>query len=170
MKLLPLLLCSLLAVASSLAQTAAPGEPAPGATTVAPAGNAAPEKAGAKKAEAKAKKKEEPPAKIAGMEISRGAKGFLGLELVNGTFKLSFYDTKKKAVAPDVARAALRWDVKYKVGQERSVLNPSGDGKSLSSPKTVRPPYAFKLFITLLKAAAEGEDAAGESFTVDFRG
>jgi hypothetical protein len=158
MKLLPVLLCSLLAVGSSRAQTAAP------------AANVAAEKSDAKKADAKAKKKEEPPAKIAGLEISRGAKGFLGLELVEGTFKLSFYDVKKKLVVPDVARAALRWDVKYKVGPERSVLNPSGDGKSLSSPKTVRPPYAFKLFITLLKEAAEGEDAAGESFTVDFRG
>ena len=158
MKFLPLLVCALLAVPSSRAENAAP------------TANVAPEKSEAKKADAKAKKKEEPPARIAGMEIARGAKGFLGLELVEGTFKLSFYDAKKKPMAPDVARAALRWDVKYKVGQERSVLNPSGDGKSLSSPKTVRPPYAFKLFITLLKEAVEGEDAAGESFTVDFRG
>ena len=158
MKLLSVLLCSLLAVSSLRAQTAAPGA------------NGAVEKSDVKKADAKAKKKEEPPAKIAGMEISRGAKGFLGLELVEGTFKLSFYDAKKKPMAPDVARAALRWDVKYKVGPERSVLNPSGDGKSLGSPKTVRPPYAFKLFITLLKEAAEGDEGAGESFTVDFRG
>ena len=67
-----------------------------------------------------------PPAKIPGMEISRGAKGFMGLELVNGNFKLSFYDEKKKPIAPDVTRAALRWDVKYQPTPERTVLNPDG--------------------------------------------
>jgi hypothetical protein len=123
-------------------------------------------KAGATKAGEK--KKEEPPAKIEGIEIARGEKGFLGIEIVNATFKLSFYDTKKKPIAPDVARATLRWDPKYKVGEERVVLNPAE--KSLSSPRNIRPPYNFKLFITLFKEPTEGADpVAVENYTIDFR-
>jgi hypothetical protein len=128
-------------------------EPAAGTT-------AAPKKDDRKK---DGKKKEEPPPKIEGMEIARGS-GFLGLQLVNGTFKLSFYDAKKKPVAPDVTRAALRWNVNYQSTPEHTVLNP--DGKSLTSAKAVKPPYAFKLFITLIKG--EGGDAVTENFTVDF--
>jgi hypothetical protein len=113
-------------------------------------------------------KKDEPPAKIDGQEIPRGDR-FLGLQVVNGVFKLSFYDAKKKPVPPDVARAVLRWDPKYKVGQERTVLNPGGGINSMTSEKAVRPPYNFKLFITLLKQATEGEDPVGETIVIDFR-
>jgi hypothetical protein len=111
--------------------------------------------------------KKEP--KIDGIEVPRGELGFLGVEIVNGTFKISFYDKKKKPIAADVMRAVLRWDPKYKVGQERVVLNLSDDGKSLSSPKTIRPPYSFKLFITLLKDATETADPVGETHVIDFR-
>lgn len=128
--------------------------------------NAATKKAEAAK-KADAKKKEEP--KIEGIVVSRGEKGFMGVELVGGAFKITFYDKKKEKIAPDVARAALRWDAKYKVGQERLVLNPGSDGKSLSNPKTIRPPYNFKLFITLLKDATEAEEPVGETHVIDFR-
>jgi hypothetical protein len=101
--------------------------------------------------------------------VSRGERGFLGVEIVAGSFKITFYDAKKKPIAPDVSRAALRWDAKYKVGQERLVLNPDADGKSLSSPKTIRPPYNFKLFVTLIKEATEGADPVGETHVVDFK-
>ncbi len=148
--------------------------PATGSSTATKAGTAtkaATPAAGAAKAPAK---KAEAVPKIEGMEIARGAKGFLGLQLVGGTFKLSCYDMKKKPVAPDVARAMLRWDPKGKVGQERLVLN--RDGMALSSPRPVRPPYVFKLFITLIPegaATGDGADAAaaaGETIVVDFKG
>ena len=148
--------------------------PATKAGAAAPAGSAtkaATPAAGAAKAPVK---KAEVVPKIEGMEIARGAKGFLGLQLVGGTFKLSFYDMKKKPVAPDVARAMLRWDPKGKVGQERVVLN--REGMALSSPRPVRPPYVFKLFITLIPegaATGDGADAAapaGETIVVDFKG
>jgi hypothetical protein len=103
---------------------------------------------------------------IPGTVINRKNGGFLGLTLEGGGFKLSFYDGKKKPVAVDAARAALHWKPNYKVGEERDVLNPSGDNLSLSSPRPVRPPYTFKLFITLLSE----DDKAIESFVVDFRG
>ena len=123
-----------------------------------------PGKTGAKKAE---DKKEEP--KIEGVVVPRGERGFLGVQIVNGGFKISFYDSKKKPVSADFARAMLRWDPKYKVGKERLVLSRDGDGKSLSSPKPVRPPYNFKLFITLLNEATETEEPAGETYVIDFK-
>jgi hypothetical protein len=110
-----------------------------------------------------AKKKEEPPAKIEGIEIARGT-GFMGIQLVGGTFKLSFYDAKKKPVAPDVTRASLSWKVRYQSLPERTVLNP--DGNALTSAKVVKPPYSFSLAITLIKG--DGDAAATENFAVDF--
>jgi hypothetical protein len=111
---------------------------------------------------------EKDPPKIEGMEIKRGA-GFMGLAVVGGNFKLTFYDAKKKLVPPDVARAALRWSVNYKPLDERAVLNPSSDGKALTSSKVVKPPYLFKLFITLIPAAGS-EETSSETYVVDFRG
>lgn len=146
MKLLLPLVCSLLVVTSSQSLAA--------------------DKAPAKKAEP-AKAVEEP--QIKGVVVPRAAGGYLAVEIVNSTFKLSFYDAKKQPVPPDVARALLRWDPKTKVGQERVVLNPSGDGLSLGTGKPVRPPYAFKLFITLIKEAKESEEPVGETYTIDFR-
>lgn len=135
----------------------------------APATPPAPAKTPAKSAPAKTDvKKEEPMGKIEGIEIKRGS-GYLGIALDGGTFKLSFYNSKKKPVAADVSRAALRWPVSYRQGDERTVLNVSGDGKSLTSPKVVKAPHNFKLFITLLPGEG-GEETASESYVVDFRG
>ena len=152
MKTLAALLCSLVLGMVALAQTTLPAKKGP-------AEKAAVDKAG---------KKEEPPPKIEGMEIPRGS-GFLGLQIVNGVFKLSFYDAKKKPIPPDVARVVLRWDAKYKVGKERVVLAPGGGVNSMTAEKIVRPPYLFKLFMTLLKEASEGDDPVGETIVVDFR-
>jgi hypothetical protein len=132
-------------------------------SSAAPAGNAG--------AKAPAPKKEEP-AKIAGTEVARVKGGYLGVQIVNNTFKVSFYDAKKKPVAPDVARAVLRWDPKYKVGKDRVVLNADADGVSLSSARNIRPPYNFKLFITLIREAKETpetDEPVGETYTIDFR-
>jgi hypothetical protein len=112
-------------------------------------------------------KKPEPIGVIEGIAVPRGV-GFFGVAVVNGNFKLTFYNAKKKPVAPDVVRAALRWNASYKLGDERVVLLPDGEGKSLTSAKVIRPPLNFKLFITLITEGA-AEDA-GESFVVDFRG
>lgn len=111
------------------------------------------------------------PAKIEGIEVARGAAGFLGVAMVGNTFKITFYDAKKKPISADVARAVLRWDPKYKVGSERVVLNRTEDGKALASSRNIRPPHVFKLYITLIKDAGEGEAAegAGETHVIDFR-
>jgi hypothetical protein len=184
MKTLLVLVCSLMISASGVAQTpaekpAAEGETSPDTVKKTPpkapvritppaktAETTYPKKTDATK-KADPKKKEEP--KIEGIVVSRGERGFMGVELVGGAFKITFYDTKKKPVEPDVLRAALRWDAKYKVGQERLILNPTGDGKSLSNPKTIRGPYNFKLFITLIKEPTEKEDPTGETHVIDFK-
>lgn len=116
---------------------------------------------------APAKKAPEP--KIEGMEISRGELGYLGVQIVGASFKINFYDKKKAPIAPDVVRALLRWDPKYKQGQERLVLNLGEDGKSLTAGRAVRPPYNFKLIITLMKQTETGEDKAVETHVIDFR-
>jgi hypothetical protein len=185
MKMVLALVCSLVVVALGFAQST-PANPTPPADE-APADVTPktpppkpvvrippPTKAAEKtKAEKSAPKKSEPVVKeelkIKGIAVPRGERGFMGIEMVGGNFKISFYDTKKKPIPPDVTRAALRWDAKYKVGQERLVLNPDADGKSLSNPKTIRPPYNFKLFITLIKEATEKEEPVGETHVVDFK-
>jgi hypothetical protein len=117
-----------------------------------------------------AKKKEEEMGKTEGMEIARAGGGFLGVRVVDGLWRVTFYNAKRKPTPPDVARIALRWDAKYKVGEERVVLNPGPDANSMTHPKVVRPPLTFKLFITLLASSPDGTDAASENYTIDFRG
>lgn len=130
-----------------------------------------PKPGSATKTTTKAEEKKE--AKIEGIVIARPNGSFLGLTLDNGTFKLSFYDKNKKPVSVDITRAAARWNPNYKQGSERIILNVAGDGKALVGSKPVRPPYAFKLFLTLLKNDAAGDGSAPEqaveSYTVDFR-
>src|SRR5262249_51909325 len=124
----------------------------------------APPASAQKKDAADAKKKEEPP-KIDGLTIPRANGTFLGIEIKNNNFVLSFYDAKKKKVAPDLPRATLRWPVKYQPTDERTVLNPGSDGFSLTSPKGIRAPHTFKLYVSLF---AEGKDDAAESYVVDY--
>ena len=108
----------------------------------------------------------EPAGKIEGMAFARAKGGYLGIAVVGGNFKLSFYDAKKKPAAVDVARATLRWPVKYQKMDEHIVMTASG-GEALTSTFVVRPPLLFKLRIALF---AEGSDEAVESYVVDFRG
>lgn len=126
----------------------------------APAGKAA---TTAKKVE---KKKEELP-KIPGTVINRPNGTFLGLEVVGGNFKLTFYDNKHKPMAVDVTRATARWPNPRAPGDNRTVLN--GSGTALVGAKPVIPPYTFNVFITLLVGVGE-EAKAVENYTVAFRG
>lgn len=109
--------------------------------------------------------KQEAEPKIEGIVLARPKGGYLGLTLEGGCFKLSFYDAKKKPAKVDVVRATAWWQVNYSVYNERTVLNPNADGTALTSPKYVRPPYAFKLHLSLF--AVDGADAS-ESYVIDF--
>lgn len=140
---------------------------------VAMAQTSKPAPAGPAKSETGKVAKKEEPAKIEGIVIPRANGKFLGLTLEGGSFKLSFYDQEKKLMPVDYPRALARWNPTYKVGSERMILNVSSDGKSLVGGRPVRPPHAFKLYLTLLTAASANEDGstseqAGESYAVDF--
>jgi len=112
-----------------------------------------------------AAKKEEPPPKIEGMVLSRPNGGFLGFKFVGNTIVLTFHDAKKKKVPVDVARALVRWKMKFKPGDDRAVLQPGSDGKSLTSEKVIAPPHTLKFFLLLYR---ENSDQAVESYVVDY--
>ncbi|MBI2815022.1 MAG: hypothetical protein HYX71_12135 [Opitutae bacterium] len=170
MKLLAVATCLLFATGLIQAQTPAAAKsadlkaPAPDAAAPkAPAGKAATAAPPAKKVE---KKKEELP-KIPGTVINRPNGTFLGLEVVGGNFKLTFYDKKHKPMAVDVTRATARWPNPRSPGDNRTVLN--GSGAALVGQKPVVPPFKFNVFLTLL--VGEGEEAkAVENYTVAFKG
>ncbi len=158
MKLPAVCILILSAAAVMHAQTAQPAKPAE--TNPAPA-KAAP---AAKKDD---KKKEAPLPKIPGTVITRASGNLLGLEVVGGNFKLTFYDKKHKPMAADVTRATARWPNPRAPGDNRTVLN--GSGTSFVGAKPVVPPYSFTVYLTLLQG--EGDDAkAVESYVVPFRG
>lgn len=164
----------------ALAQTAKPAEPADGAAPVdetKPVDAAKPTdvtkpadtvKPGtpAKPAKPEAKK-EEPMGVIEGITITRPNGTFLGLTLVEGKFKLTFYNKKKKPIPVDVTRGVARWPNVHGPGDNRTILNSDG-GNSLVGAQFVRGPYAFILFITLLKGEGDTAEAV-ENYTVQFR-
>ncbi len=162
------LFAALLLSAAVVPLGAQPAAPAPAEAKKADA-RAAPAKAEAKKADAKkkeeSKKKEE--AKVEGLAIARPDGTFLGLTLQDGRFKLRFYDKEKKPRPVDVARAVARWPNVHGPGQNRTVLNPAGDGTFLLGAQFVRPPLSFRLILTLVSGQ---EGAEGETYSVDFRG
>lgn len=106
---------------------------------------------------------EEP--KIEGIEIARKDGSYLGLTVSGPRFVLKFYDEEKKPAEVNVARAVARWNPVNKTGDERTVLNPDGDGKSLVSMPNVKPPFAFRVTIVLLDQKGDGV----ETFVVDVR-
>ncbi len=103
---------------------------------------------------------------ILGIEIARANGRYLGLEIVSGNFKLTFYNEKKKPEPVDVARATARWQARTKPFREFNVLNPSGDGHSLAGNRFVRPPHIFIVYLTLMHESGE----VAESHQVQFGG
>ncbi|MDD3179795.1 MAG: hypothetical protein PHQ04_05510 [Opitutaceae bacterium] len=154
----------LLAVALTVSLIAQTTSPSDSRTAAAPSKT----KAQAKPAKPDPKAKEPEP-KIPGMTVQRTQGGYLGLEIEEGTFKLSFYDTEKKPVAADVTFATARWPVRYQPAAERMVLNPSTDGKSLVGVRTVKAPHVFKLYLNLLSGEGDRAEVV-ESYVLDFRG
>ncbi len=115
------------------------------------------------------KKKEDEMGKIEGVEVARGEKGYFGLQVVGGSFKLTFYNEKKKPTTGPFDRAALRWNPINKKGDERVVLLPDGSGQTFTAGSPVKPPYNFKVFVTLVKDATDGQPAVNENYVVDFK-
>ena len=174
MKILAAIAALLFAVSRLSAQTPPPATPADAKPADAKAANVV------KPADSKStpaantpakkddKKKPAPEPIIPGLTIARANGTFLGLEVAGGNFKLSFYDKKKKPMAPDVSRATARWpNRRSDAGDNRTVLNPGGN--ALVGAKPVVPPFNFLVRLTLLQG--EGDDTKTvESYAVDFHG
>ena len=138
-------------------------KPADAKTTPATSGTTA--KTPAKKDD---KKKVEEP-KIPGITLTRANGSLLGLEIVGGKLKLSFYTAKKKPMAVDVTRANARWPnlKSATTGDYRTVLN--GSGTALIGERPIMPPFAFNVYVNLIQG--EGETAKTvESFVVPLHG
>lgn len=155
MKILALIFTGLLAVQVGLADT----------TLVAQATANKPAAKGTTTKKAEPAKPEEP--KIPGTSVMRGDGTYLGLEVVGGQFKLSFYDKKKKIMAPTVTRASARWPNPRAPGDNRTILNPSGN--ALIGSKPVLPPFTFNVYLTLLEGEGD-QSKAVETLVIPFRG
>ncbi|MCF3648896.1 hypothetical protein [Synoicihabitans lomoniglobus] len=100
---------------------------------------------------------------VIGVEIARGAAGFLGLAIEGNAFVLRFYDAEKAEINADAARAVVSWNAVQKAGRQRVVL--TGGGSALRSPPRVLRPYAFIAYLSLI--TEDGE--AIESHAVNMR-
>jgi len=105
--------------------------------------------------------------RISGVPVQRTQGGWLGVEVTDRTFKITFYNDKKKPVPADVSSAILRWPVHYQPNDERIQLLPTDDPSVLASPYAVKGPLSFKLRITLL---TESKPDSAETYVIDFRG
>lgn len=115
-----------------------------------------------KTSKADADKEEE--ATIAGIAIERkNGQGYLGLEIVDYNYKLTFYDKDKKPTPADFPRALFRWSARGKSGDARYMLKVGSDANVLTSSRYVRPPYNFRLFIVLLD---DDPDTPSEAYAV----
>ena len=103
---------------------------------------------------------------ITGTPIKRDKAGWLGIEIKDNTFVLTFYNDKKKKTAADKTSAVLRWPVHYQPNPERTELTPTSDPAVFSSPYPVKAPHSFNLHITLL---SDNKDDV-ESYVIDFSG
>ena len=72
------------------------------------------------------KDKDDEEGTIAGLPIQRSQGGWLGLELKDSTFRVTFYNAKKKPIPADASSIAMRWTVHYQPNDERTLLVPSG--------------------------------------------
>jgi hypothetical protein len=168
MKPIAAAVCLLFATSLMQAQTPPAAQPADPKAPAAKATPAKPATSKAAPAKPEAKKEAELP-KIPGTVIVRANGTKLGLEIVDGKFKLSFYDKKHKPMAMDVTRATARWPNTRSgtPSDYRTVLN--GSGTTLVGARPVFPPYTFTVFLTLLQG--EGDEAkAVETYTVPFKG
>jgi len=167
MKIIAAFACLVAAASLAQGQAVPATKPSPATPPAAPAPAPTIKPPGAKPEVKKDVKKEEVLPKIPGTVIDRGNGNFLGLQVLNNNFVLTFYDKKHKPMAADVTRVVARWPNPRSPGDNRTVLN--GSGTSMTGPKPVLPPYNFNVYLTLLKG--EGDEAkAVENYTVQYRG
>lgn len=88
-----------------------------------------------------------------GLNQPRPGGGWINVEAVGTRLIVTFYDKKKKPVAPDVTRgfAQLRYSSK---NPERAPLHL--EGLTLASTATVRPPHNFLVLLSLFTSEGAG--------------
>jgi hypothetical protein len=161
MKILAAFLCLVFAASLAHAQAGPAVRPAQPKVPVVKPGDPA-------KPEAK-KEKEEPMGVIEGTTLTRPSGNFLGLTLLDGKFKLTFHEKKKKKpMKVDALRVIARWPNPHGPGNNQTILNPAGNGTFMMGSQFVRGPHSFNL--TLILVLTEGENAQTETYTVPFRG
>jgi hypothetical protein len=101
---------------------------------------------------------------VAGLAIKRTAAGWLGVEIKDNCFQLTFYNDKKKPVPADRDSAVFWWPVHYQPNEERTELLPTDNPAVFSSQYPVKAPHTFKLHITLLIPGSSDV----ETYVVDF--
>ena len=79
-----------------------------------------------------------------GLNLVRERGGWINIAVDNNRLVATFFDTKKKPVPPDVARAKAR--IVHTAREARHVVLNRTE-KSLASPPTVRPPHVFRVFL-----------------------
>jgi len=103
---------------------------------------------------------------IAGTSVKRDQGGWLGVEIKGGSFRLTFYNDKKKPIPADRTSAVFRWPVHYQPNDERTQLVPGDDPSVLVSTYPVKPPLSFRLHIALFADSLRDP----EGYILDFRG
>jgi hypothetical protein len=101
---------------------------------------------------------------IDGLPIKRAAAGWLGIEIKDNCFRMTFYNDKKKPVAADRDSAVLWWPVHYQPNDERTELTPTDNPAVFGSQYPVKAPHTFKLHITLMIPGSSDV----ETYVVDF--
>lgn len=102
---------------------------------------------------------------IEGVAIARGDGRWLGLTMDGTSFRIAFYNERKRPIAADRPNGNVRW-IPSGRSPERGVLVKASDGQSLVGNRPVRKPWVFKVFVTLLDDAG----SAVETYTVDYPG
>lgn len=101
---------------------------------------------------------------LKGILLERKAGGYLNVRIEEGKFEILFLDAEKKPVPGNLDRAILRYRPAMRE-EERVVLNRDREAMKLTSPRIVRPPYVYKIFLTLFEP---GATEPTETYTADF--
>ena len=101
--------------------------------------------------------------KLEGVVIERSSGGFLTVTMDGPKLVLSFFDAEKKQIPPDVDHAFVRIHPAGRNPLRRTLIK-MDDGLTLTHGQPLRPPWVFKLYITLVDA----NDKAIEEYVVDY--
>ena len=103
---------------------------------------------------------------VSGFPIERANGGWLGIEIKDNCFRVTFYNAKKKPTPAETPGIVMRWPVRYQPNDERTELVPTDDPAVLGSAYPVRAPHTFILHVILLDPGKKDSDL--ETYVVNF--